>query len=246
MNNNRKHQRQRAASVAAHVRMDNRIAMCRVEDISESGVFIRTDESLPLGLAVSVDLARPGLKKALRLTGKVVRRTSQGKVGIGVHFDTPDSETRARLVQLLADLGGDKYRPIEAPASRRYEPIDLPPLEPASAPDPAPAPAASAGAGPQTVVTAQLAGSAPDQARLIIQVKGLLMELGTRDDALARKDREIAALNAQIEELQAEAKALRAGIALAEGEASDPTELRREAQAARQHLDALLALLGKR
>jgi hypothetical protein len=50
------------------------------------------------------DLARPGLKKPLRLLGVVVD-TRVGR-GLGIRFDGLDKETSDRLGDLIADLGG--------------------------------------------------------------------------------------------------------------------------------------------
>ncbi|HEY3447643.1 MAG TPA: PilZ domain-containing protein [Myxococcales bacterium] len=229
--NNRRHQRHRAANVAAHMRMENRIALCKVEDISESGVFIRTDESLPLGLAVSVDLAQPGLKKALRLTGKVARQASRGKVGIGIHFDGLDADTRARLVQLITELGRDKTSPTR-PELIEVPETPLPPTREVTEDDLLEEPPAI---GPAR------AAAAPDQAKLFIQVRGLLMELGSRDEALRQKDAEIAALKAEVEELRADARMQRA----AGGSAGDGSALRREADQIAEHAQALRKLLGR-
>lgn len=235
--NDRRHKRQRASNVAAHLRADNRIALYKVEDISESGVFIRTDEAMPMGLPVVVDLARPGLKKALRLTGKVVRQSSQGKVGIGVHFDVPDADTRGRLMHLLEELDAGKARPGDKEPTARVGSSASPP------PQPAPEAPPLAVVAPPQGVTAQLAGASPESARLTVQVRGLLMELGNRDDALAAKDKEIAALTAEVEALRAEAKAARGGGGAPAG--LDLAHARREVEAAAKHVQALQALLGR-
>lgn len=235
--NNRRHQRHRANNIAAHMRMENRIALCKVEDISESGVFIRTEESLPLGLAVSVDLARPGLKKALRLTGKVARQASRGKVGIGIQFDGLDAETRGLLVQLITELGKDKANPA------RPEAIELPESDGREAEVLLPAQSTEDDLlEPPPAVRAAGVALPADQSKLFIQVRGLLMELGSRDEALRRKDEEIAALKAEVEELRADARMQRA----AGGAVGDGSALRREAEQIAGHAQALLALLGRR
>jgi len=233
--NKRRHQRHRAANVAAHMRMENRIALCKVEDISESGVFIRTDESLPLGLAVSVDLAQPGVRKALRLTGKVARQSSRGKVGIGIQFDGLDPDTHARLVELIAELGRARVGPsrpeaVEATAPDRPFELQHPQAEDELLEPP-----------PSVERAAQAQPDQANQAKLFIQVRGLLMELGSRDEALRKKDAEIAALKAEIEELRADARMQRA----AGGASADGAALRREADQIAEHVQALLKLLGR-
>jgi len=67
------------------------------------------------------------------------------------------------------------------------------------------------------------------------------MELGSRDEALRKKDAEIAALKAEIEELRADARMQRA----AGGASADGAALRREADQIAEHVQALLKLLGR-
>lgn len=235
--NKRRHPRLRAGNVAAHLKVENRTTLSNVEDISESGLFVRTNEALPVGMSVSVALARPGLKKVLLLTGKVARRSVDGKKGIGIAFESLDADTKTRLAHLIGELGGAK--PLE-PAGDRFAPIELP-LETAEVgsredgefswpprdaePEPPRAPAAT---------------PPPDQAKLFIQIKGLIMELGTRDQALREKDEVIARLERELAAAREEIEALKASAAPA---ASEP--LRREAKEALAHVQALAKLLGQ-
>jgi uncharacterized protein (TIGR02266 family) len=89
-----------------------------VENISGGGAFLRTEEVLPLGALVDVDLLAPGMKRTLRVRGRVVvsvpmleaalRRTSPG---MGIQFEGLTAETAERLQDLL------KAFEVRSPAS---------------------------------------------------------------------------------------------------------------------------------
>jgi hypothetical protein len=82
----------------------DRTIQAPVDDISMGGMLARTGESIAIGTALMFDLARPGLKKPLRLLGVVVD-TRIGR-GLGIRFDGLDKEAADRLGDLIADLGG--------------------------------------------------------------------------------------------------------------------------------------------
>jgi hypothetical protein len=102
--NKRRYVRTRAQNLVAHLRVGDRTIQAPVDDISMGGMLARTAESIPIGTAVMFDLARPGLKKPLRLLGVVVD-TRVGR-GLGIRFDGLDREGGDRLAELIKDLGG--------------------------------------------------------------------------------------------------------------------------------------------
>ena len=102
--NKRRYVRTRAQNLVAHLRVGDRTIQAPVEDISMGGMLARTGESIAIGTALMFDLARPGLKKPLRLLGVVVD-TRIGR-GLGIRFDGLDKEAADRLGDLIADLGG--------------------------------------------------------------------------------------------------------------------------------------------
>lgn len=102
--NKRRYVRTRAQNLVAHLRVGDRTIQAPVEDISMGGMLARTGESIAIGTAIMFDLARPGLKKPLRLLGVVVD-TRIGR-GLGIRFDGLDKEAADRLGDLIADLGG--------------------------------------------------------------------------------------------------------------------------------------------
>jgi hypothetical protein len=102
--NKRRYVRTRAQNLVAHLRVGDRTIQAPVDDISMGGMLARTGESIAIGTALMFDLARPGLKKPLRLLGVVVD-TRIGR-GLGIRFDGLDKEAADRLGDLIADLGG--------------------------------------------------------------------------------------------------------------------------------------------
>ena len=171
--NRRRHRRAHAKGIAAHLQMDRGLTPCLVEDISTGGLFIRTARVLPLGMAVSMSLVRPGMKGALRLTGRVANISGpntpgrKGQPGMGIQLDTLPGATTASLEQLLKELGVET---AELAAAK-------------------PAPASEA---------------APDPSRLMIQIRGVLMELGEAQLKLDAKEKELAHLKAENEKLRAQ------------------------------------------
>src|SRR5690242_21963603 len=102
--NKRRYMRTKAQNLVAHLRVGDRTIQAPIEDISMGGMLARTMESIAIGTAVMFDLARPGLKKPLRLLGVVVD-TRVGR-GLGIRFDGLDREAGDRLGELIKDLGG--------------------------------------------------------------------------------------------------------------------------------------------
>ena len=59
----------------------------RIQNMSASGVFIKTDQELPVGEEIAVSFTFPDSGNQVRATGKVVRTTSTGMgVEIQVYF----------------------------------------------------------------------------------------------------------------------------------------------------------------
>ena len=59
----------------------------RIQDISSSGVFIETDQELPIGEEIAVSFTFPDSGNQVRATGRVVRMTEAGMgVEIQVYF----------------------------------------------------------------------------------------------------------------------------------------------------------------
>jgi hypothetical protein len=175
-----------------------------VENLSLGGAFLRTPTPMPVGAALEIELALPGLLKRLRLTGKVVSAVSAEDAkartavpGMGVCFDPPTGEDLARLRALLlavapspAALQGDAVpEAVQAPALVDPEPVaaELPTPEPAMAE-----------AAPPAVATV------PDSAKLMVQVRGLILEMSDWQSRAQVLERENDLLRAENEQLKAE------------------------------------------
>jgi Tfp pilus assembly protein PilZ len=126
----RKHKRVRAKGLAAHVRALDRSFTCSVENLSEGGIFLATDDPLPRGSMVAIDLVKPSSPKALRVIGVVVVEASGEErrpapppaKGMGIQFAQPAPEARARLLGLLAELAGQASRDAGAPYAKAAGP----------------------------------------------------------------------------------------------------------------------------
>ena len=112
--NKRAHARVTARNVAAHVRANGHASITILENISAGGVFVRTGQVLPVGTTLSVQLARPGLKEPLFISGKVVRANEPGKSpkpGMSIAFDAMEPQVAKRLEDLLGTLGVTLAKP---------------------------------------------------------------------------------------------------------------------------------------
>lgn len=120
----RKHRRVRAKGLAAHVRALDRSFTCSVENLSEGGIFLATEEPLPRGSIVAIDLVKPSAPKALRVIGVVVAEAAPASgaasapaaKGMGIQFAQPSPEARAKLIILLSELTGEP-RAVTLPAT---------------------------------------------------------------------------------------------------------------------------------
>lgn len=108
----RKYPRVHAEDVSAHLNVADKSSPCTIQNISAGGLFIETQDALPVGMPVAVNLARPGWTKVLRLSGRVVwamaGRTAARKgtvPGMRIRFDPLPRENAEELIRLLKDLG---------------------------------------------------------------------------------------------------------------------------------------------
>jgi len=108
----RKYPRVHAEDVSAHLNVADKSSPCTIQNISAGGLFIETQDALPVGMPVAVNLARPGWTKVLRLSGRVVwamaGRTAARKgtvPGMRIRFDPLPRESAEELIRLLKDLG---------------------------------------------------------------------------------------------------------------------------------------------
>ena len=71
----------------------------RVQNVSSSGVFIKTDQQLPVGEEIAVSFTFPDSGNQVNATGKVVRTTHSGMgVEIQVYFKEKQKEYKSRKI----------------------------------------------------------------------------------------------------------------------------------------------------
>ncbi|MBN2360647.1 MAG: PilZ domain-containing protein [Deltaproteobacteria bacterium] len=218
----RRYKRVRAQGIAAHIWVDNMSSSAVIENISLGGLFIRTPRPLPINTVLAIVLVKPGLKRALRLSGRVVAMLDPmaagrhlSPPGMGVEFDPPDADTTERLNQLLVGLGC--YEPgvlipleqsISRVLSREQYQAELPPAgavprpEVPVRPPPAAAPAPDEPIGFKIEVPSTARETPADRARLMSHIQGLLAQLALAEDKLRARDLEVEVLTTQLNRLR--------------------------------------------
>lgn len=222
----RRHGRIRARGLVSHVQIEGKLVPgLTVENVSLGGAFVRTSEPAATGSRIVIDLVRPGLKKAIRVVGRVVseitvEESSSRKLppGMGIAFDPLTLEVETRLRELLLAMApdhkvptgdGQSGPPVLQKAKTPYRPPPLvipaspvPPAAPAEASEPAsahgalPAPPAASPADP---------GDAKQrEERLMVQIQGLLRELGEVQGKVRVLQKENEGLRAEVGRLKAE------------------------------------------
>ncbi|MFO0619568.1 MAG: PilZ domain-containing protein [Polyangiaceae bacterium] len=182
--NRRRYVRVEGCGLAGHLQTrDASIPGLAIENVSMGGLFVRSNAPLPVGTSVMLQLVRPGLRRALTLTGRVVSIVSvreaalRGAIaGMGIALTRPDGEVRARLGSLVEELA--KRADPEAGAAVVES---LPPMRLASASRVAEAPAPPA--APVAVAPVEVAPSEP---------------ANDHDDRVARLEAEVQLLRREI------------------------------------------------
>jgi Tfp pilus assembly protein PilZ len=232
----RRHGRVRSQGIATHLHGGDKLAgAISVENLSLGGAFLRTPAPMREGTPVVMDLVRPGLKKAIRVTGRVVNtvRAQNAVPGMGVAFDPLSDEAELRLRELLAEiapgpavLDGDEVPLTPDLAPPKIAPVTMPPrLSPVAAKGAPPAPARLPANAPPRAPRPQPTGTpmlappliapvtVPESAKLMVQVRGLLMDLEDRQSHASSLERENASLRGENEKLKAKIVKLEAELA---------------------------------
>ena len=166
--------RLRISGIAAHLRVGGAIFPCQLEELSADGAFLRTDRKVEIGSMLEVELLKPGGRKPLRLRGIVLRSIpgNDGQVpGLDLEFRLVPNDDFQRLV-----AGLDEMRAKAGEALSNLAGIASPPAPP-----------------PDAKV------EDPDgEARLMLQIKGLLLEMDDLRDRLHLRDIEIDDLRRQL------------------------------------------------
>jgi Tfp pilus assembly protein PilZ len=203
--NRRRHARVDGRGVAIHLHTKDASAPgLAIENISMGGLFVRSATALPLGTRVMLQVVRPGLRRAIELTGHVASVVTPVEAGVrslvagmGICLDTVvDADTERRLRALVDELAAARP-PVRLPA----QPAAQPTAEPAArvlpavlAPVPAPAPAVLApvpAPAPAAAELAQAKAHCEAQARRIAQLEA---ELGNLRKEMLRRNRTVGEL----------------------------------------------------
>lgn len=222
----------RGKGIASHFHTPEKVVYgLAVENISLGGLFVRTGDPLPVGASMTLELVKPGLKRAIKITGTVVavvtlEEAAQRRLapGMGVRFGALTGETTLRINELLASLtpegpgvtlGNVEVKP-ESTSKPAPEVKVVPPTAVAPMPFldiavlheevPKPRPARSKPAAPPPMLFAK-----PDvgEEELEAQLAGLIRELGDAHRALAQRSKECDDLRAQVKRLTDESSAVR-------------------------------------
>ena len=118
--NTRKTQRVSPPNVMVRVSTAERFRAFYLKDLSEGGLFIKTERALAIGQKVLVDLLPPGFTVPIRLPAAVVRHAGVGPnqtAGMGVKFDSLPPETALALAALISSymMDGATEEGLEPP-----------------------------------------------------------------------------------------------------------------------------------
>jgi len=173
----------RVSGIAAHVREGAAAFPCQLEELAADGAFLRTGRVIEVGTTLEVDLVKPGGRKPLHLRA-VVLRTVPGhdghQPGLDVEFRMVPPDDFQRLVAWLEEM---KTRAAKAPAHG----------SPAAA-----VPAVPAAVLPAASTDPVQADTGVDGSKLMLQIKGLLLEMDDLRDRLRLRDIEVDDLRRQL------------------------------------------------
>lgn len=189
--NRRRHLRTRTQNLVAHLRVEGRHLLAPVDDISMGGLLARTTEQLPVGTSLSFDLACPGLKRPLHVSGVVVD-LRPGR-GIGIRFDGMNPDIVARLGELISNLGGfTTSLAADKPESARAEPAGRAPASAATTPSPA---------------VAVHVSPSENETKLQAQLRSMVMELGRLQELVQQRETELHDARTELARLRGDANA---------------------------------------
>jgi PilZ domain len=178
--------RLRISGINAHVRVAGATCPCQLEELSADGAFLRCERVAEIGSMLEIELAKPGDRKPLHLRG-VVLRTIPGRDGqhhgLDVEFRLVPNDEFGRLVAWLDEMRSRATQALsQLPGIAAPAPAAIGPLPPVDAAIP---PAADDDAG-------------SDREKLMLQIKGLLLQMDDLRDRLRMRDIEIDDLRRQL------------------------------------------------
>jgi hypothetical protein len=172
------HARVRASGIAGHVCASEISFTCQVDELSEDGAFLLTDQRLAVGENLVIAFVKPGGRKALRIKGRVSRAVGGGvhhHPGLDVDFTSVEKADAQRLVDWLGEM-------TRRAGGRAKAPINIPEKVVSRAPAAAPA---------VQTLEARADASSQQEAKLILQIKDFSLEQDHLREQLRLRDAEI-------------------------------------------------------
>ncbi|MEO1171252.1 MAG: PilZ domain-containing protein, partial [Myxococcota bacterium] len=106
---NRRHQRVDVPTVSLKVATAEKFRRRYIRDLSQGGVYVRTQDVRPIGSEVRLELSPPGWQEPIRIRAEVVRHATvedDGEttaVGMGLEFREVGPRNRELLAELLSE-----------------------------------------------------------------------------------------------------------------------------------------------
>jgi uncharacterized protein (TIGR02266 family) len=207
--NHRRHPRVRARGLAAHLCTEHGRAAAMVENISLGGLFVRTDKLQEVGTEFYVDVVSPGWKRPLTLQARITSRVdalesrvSKRPPGMGIQFLRVDEKQRERLRKLLAELGAPEGED-EVTLHQESAELDLEALELGADEGAVPLDASQPIWQQVQMVEEAIEPKEMDPARLMVQLRGLVLQLADTQQQLIERDTQIQRLREELETARA-------------------------------------------
>ncbi len=122
--NRRRHRRVEGEGITGHVKHEGEVLLALpIENISLGGMLLRTNEPLPVGNQVFLEVARKGMK-SFKLVGRVLgvvalpRARAGAKHGLAIRFNPMSEELTQRLQELISLLDPGAG-PVDAAPSKQ-------------------------------------------------------------------------------------------------------------------------------
>jgi predicted nucleic acid-binding Zn-ribbon protein len=109
----RKDSRVAVPHVMVKISTRERMKSSYVKDLSEGGLFVKADKTVPVGRDLVIDLLPPGWAAPLRLHGIVARVQGEPTSGMGVRFEGNSDEVISQLKALVDEYKASVTPPAE-------------------------------------------------------------------------------------------------------------------------------------
>lgn len=188
------------------------------------GLFVRTDHLEEVGTEIFVDLLKSGWKRQLTLNARITSRVdsvagpvSKRMPGMGIQFLRLDDKQHARLQSLLRELGApeedlqitlseehaeEEIRGLDLDIEGALREVDLPPPGPVEFEEPPPPPSRAREAARAPELVRAPAPDTSTESRLMLQIRGLVLQLSESQQQLDQRDLEIERLKNELDTIR--------------------------------------------